>query len=321
MPDASAFAASVAALIGRPLAPDEPFAVAVSGGPDSLALLLLAHAAFGARVRVLTLDHGLRAASAAEARHVAAICADLGVPHATLRWDEPKPAAGLQAAAREARYRLMAGWCAANGVRWLAAAHHADDVAETLLMRLARGSGLSGLAAMRPVRPLMAGVMLLRPLLDMRRADLARLAAPLRPVDDPSNRDPRFDRTKARDLLRDHAWLAGGRVAASASHLRSVEEALAWTAEQAWRGRAVVGETGIGLDAAGLPGELVRRLVLRALAALAPAAVPRGEEVDRLIAALSANRPATLAGVHARPDGSLWRFSLAPPRRPTAASN
>ncbi len=97
------FAAAVAALTGRPLG-DERFAVAVSGGPDSLALLALAHAAFGARVVALTVDHGLRSEAAAEAAAVAAHAASLGVGHATLRWDGPKPAANLQAAARAARY-------------------------------------------------------------------------------------------------------------------------------------------------------------------------------------------------------------------------
>lgn len=295
--------------------------MAVSGGCDSVALLLLAHQAFGGRVCALTVDHGLRAESAAEARHVGAICERLGVRHAVLRWDGKKPAGNIQAEARAARYRLMAEWCAANEVRWLATAHHADDVAETLLMRLARGSGVGGLAAMRAVRRLGPGVTLLRPLLGVRRAELAELAAACEPVADPSNDNPRFDRTKARALLRGSDWLGAERVAASAGHLRDVEDALGWIVEQAWRGRAVASAAGVALDAGGLPREIVRRLVLRALAALSPGAEPRGEEVERLVAVLAAGRVGALAGVRAHAKGGIWHFSVAPPRRPTAADS
>lgn len=321
MIDAAAFEASVAELLGRPLGAVETIAVAVSGGCDSVALLLLAHEAFGGRVRAVTVDHGLRAESAAESRHVASICERLGVPHVVLRWEGAKPAASLQAAARAARYRLMAAWCAESDVAWLATAHQADDVAETLLMRLARGSGLGGLAQMRAVRVLAPGVTLLRPLLGVRRAELAALAAPFNPIADPSNENPRFDRTQARALLRDSGWLAAERVAASAAHLREVETAVEWVVEQAWRGRAATDRAGVGLDAGGLPDEIVRRLVLRALRALSPEAEPRGAEVERAVAALRAGRGGTLAGVRFRAEEGLWRFSVAPARRPTAGGN
>lgn len=303
-------AARVAALTGRSLGPVEPIAVAVSGGPDSLALLILAHRAFGReRVCALTVDHGLRPEAAGEAAMVAGVAARLGIPHATLVWDGPKPAANLQAAARAARYRLMGDWCASHGVKWLATAHHRGDVAETLLLRLARGAGLAGLAGPRACRPLRPGVTLLRPLLAADPAELAAIVAGagLAAVDDPANHSPRFDRTRARQILARVPWLAASRLAASAAHLAEAEAALAWAADRAWEGRAAQQDGEVRLDAAGLPPELQRRLLLRALAALAPGAAPRGPDVARMQAALAAGRSATLAGVRAR-GGPVWRL-------------
>ncbi|MBV8970787.1 MAG: tRNA lysidine(34) synthetase TilS [Sphingomonadaceae bacterium] len=312
---AATFTAAVTALTGGPLG-DAPFAVAVSGGPDSLALLLLAHAAFGHRVRALTVDHRLRPDSAAEATDVAAYAARLGVPHATLAWDGPHPATNRQAAARAARYRLMADWCAANGVRWLASAHHRDDAAETLLLRLARGSGSSGLAGIRARRDL-GGVTLLRPLLGWSKADLAAVvaAAGWRAADDPSNRDAAFDRTRARALLAATPWLDPARLAASAAHLADAEAALAWVADRAWASRAEVAGDAVRLDAGDLPHDLSRRLLLRGIATLAPDATPRGPTVERLLARLAEGRGGTLAGIAVRVSPPSWRLSRAAPRR------
>lgn len=324
MGDATSLAAAVAALLGRPLGDAEPFAVAVSGGPDSLALLLLAHVAFGDRVRALTVDHGLRAAAAAEAARVAAYAAALGLPHATLRWAGPHPAANLQAAAREARYALLRDWCADHGVAWLATAHHRDDAAETLLLRLARGAGTGGLSGIRARRDLGRGVTLLRPLLASTRADLAAVAAAAgwAAADDPSNRDPRFDRTRARGLLATTPWLDPGRLAASAAHLADAEAALVWAADAAWRSRVEVGADVITVDAAGLPHDLVRRLLLRAVTTLVPAAVCRGDGVERVLRHLAIGRGGTIAGVAVRVvvrhGAPQWALRRAPPRRKTA---
>lgn len=333
--DGASFGDLVAALAGRPLARDEPLAVAVSGGPDSLALLLLAHAGFGHRVRALTVDHRLRPDSAIEAHAVAALCAVRAIPHATLAWTGGKPAANLQAAARAARYRLMGEWCRVHGVAWLATAHHADDQAETLLMRLARGAGSGGLAGIRAVRALTGGVTLLRPLLAVGKADLAALvaAAGLTAADDPSNADPRFDRTRARAVLRREPWLDPRRLAAAAAHLADAEAALAWTADVAWEGRAVVtqllktdavtpaNEDGpsITLDTVGLPTELTRRLAARAISRLVPTRALPGPDLARFVADLAAGKAATLAGVAAC-GGPLWTFRRAAPRRRTAAT-
>jgi len=311
-------AAAVEQALGRALTPAEPLAIAVSGGPDSVALLRLAAAAFPGRVTALTVDHGLRRGAAAEAATVAAQCADAGVPHATLAWTGPKPAAGLQGAAREARYALLAGWCASQGITVLMTAHHADDQAETLLMRLARASGSSGLAGIRPCRALPGGVMLVRPLLDWRRDELAPHAAGWRLADDPANRDPRHFRTRARALLAATPWLDAARLADAAAHLGDAEAALAWAADRAWAGSAVVTGDRVTLDVTDLPAELVQRLLRRALAAVVPAAAPRGPALVRLAATLAAGGTATLAGVRAR-GGPVWTFGPAPARRDSAA--
>ncbi|MFN4089341.1 MAG: tRNA lysidine(34) synthetase TilS, partial [Alphaproteobacteria bacterium] len=173
-------------------------AVAVSGGPDSLALALLAvrwAATRGGSAVALTVDHGLREESAREAAAAGAVLRRFGLPQHILRWQGGKPATGVQAAARAARYRLMEDWCGANAVLHLLLAHHADDQAETVLLRLGRGSGPFGLAGMAAVRE-RERVRLLRPLLAVSRR---RLAATLRAAGapwtlDPSNEDPVFAR-------------------------------------------------------------------------------------------------------------------------------
>ena len=167
-------------------------AVAVSGGPDSMGLLWLAARTLPGRVEALTVDHALRPGSAAEAAMAGETAARLGVAHHVLHWRGRKPRGGRQAAARAARYRLMRDWCADAGVCWLLSAHHADDQAETVLMRLARASGVRGLAGIRAARPLGRGVTLLRPLLHVRKAALIALCAAecVASVDDSSNRDP-----------------------------------------------------------------------------------------------------------------------------------
>ena len=290
------------------------FCAAVYGGPDSLALLILAQAAFGARVCALTVDHGLRSESAAEAATVARVCADRGIPHAILRWAGDKPAANLQAAARTARYDLMRDWCAANSVAWLATAHHADDQAETLLMRLARGSGSGGLTGIRARRDLGRGVTLLRPLLGVRRAELAEIvaAAGLTALDDPSNHNPRFDRTQARTLLAATPWLNPVRLAAGAGHLAEAEAALDWTANLSWDSRTEQEGEVLSVDASGLPQELRRRLLGRALATFGHDA--DGPESVRFMARLDAGGSATLGAILGQ-GGDRWTFRRAPPPR------
>jgi tRNA(Ile)-lysidine synthase len=213
----------VSAAEGSPVSPAEakalfaPFAhasavvLAISGGPDSTALLVLA-ARWRRAVRkapkllAVTIDHGLRAQSAAEARQVKLLATRLGIAHRTLRWRAGKQGAA-QEAAREARYRLLGRVARAMRADCVVTAHTLDDQAETVLIRMARGSGLSGLGAMAQVSPLPTGeaprIILVRPLLDIPKT---RLMATLKRAkigfaDDPSNRDPRFTRARFRELM------------------------------------------------------------------------------------------------------------------------
>lgn len=296
--------------------PPDRLGVAVSGGPDSLALLLLAAAAWPGRVHAATVDHGLRAESAGEARFVGDICASLQVPHDTLPLDWSTPAANIQADARTARYRALCGWAADRAIRFAATAHHRDDQAETLLLRLARGSGVAGLAGARRVRTGGQGIAIIRPLLDWPKPDLEAIvtAAGIRAIDDPSNADGRFDRTHARALLAATDRLDPDRLAASASHLADAEAALAWAAATLFEQRQGRDRRGrLTIDAADIPRELQRRLLIHGLGEPASDGV-RGPKLIGLLDRLLRGETGTLAGMKVSP-GPLWTFEPAPPRR------
>jgi len=272
--------------------------------------LLLAAAAVPGAVEAATVDHGLRAASAGEATFVARICGALGMPHATLRPAEPITGS-VQAAARRARYALLEDWRQARVLDWILTAHHADDQAETLLMRLNRGAGVAGLSGVRAInRPV------LRPLLGWRRAELEAIvrAAGIEPVADPSNVDERFDRARIRRQLGEAGWIDPPALAHSALALAEADAALDWAADQLMEERATGTGAAARLDVGGLPAELRRRLLLRMLRQVDPAADPRGDELSRLLATLERGGTATLAGVKCR-GGAEWRFEPAPPRR------
>ena len=283
--------------------------VAVSGGPDSLALLLLAQAAYPGRVAAATVDHGLRPESGAEAAFVAGLCAARAVPHAILRArmsDTPN----LQAEARARRYELLRAWLGEIGAPFLATAHHLDDQAETLVMRLLRGAGLSGLSGIRPVNG-----PIVRPLLGWRREELASILteAGIAPVADPSNEDERFDRVRVRRHLAESRWLEPAPLARSAGALAEADAAMDWMVERLRRERVERLDGGYALDPQDLPCELQRRLVLAILAAMGGSA-PRGGEVARLLLTLARGGTATLAGIKCA-GGARWRFTPAPPRR------
>lgn len=295
--------------------PAPRLAVAVSGGPDSLALLLLAAAAFPGRVAAATVDHGLRSEAAAEAALVASHCADLGVPHETLIVEVATAGEGLQAAARDARYAALAAWMARHGLPILLTGHHLDDQAETLLMRLGRGSGVAGLAGIRASAPLPGGGTVHRPLLGWRRTELAAIVAATgwEAVADPSNDDDRFARTQVRRHLEQSAWLDPPALARSAAALADAEEALQRFTEDLASARIVRRADAITADLAGLPAEIARRLLLRCLRLVAPDAAPRGEQLAALLASLRRGETATLAGVKCS-GGGTYRFTSAPPR-------
>ncbi len=296
--------------------PGERVGVAVSGGPDSLALLLLAEAARPALVEAASVDHGLRVDSRAEAEMVAGICETLGVPHRILTadWSEP-PATNIQAEARTMRYRLLANWAEERALPALATAHHADDQAETLLMRLARGAGVRGLGGTRARRALTEQVALIRPLLGWRKTELVALVAQagIEAVDDPSNRDPRHDRSRIRQALAGAEWADPARLAASASALRDADEAIDWAMAPLIVSRFRRDGDALVIEPFDLPRELRRRLLSVAFAELgAPA--PRGPDLMRAIDSLDRGDTVTLSGLKLE-GGTHWRLSLAPPRR------
>jgi tRNA(Ile)-lysidine synthase len=291
--------------------------LAVSGGADSTALLLLAAAALPGRIEVVTVDHGLRAEAAAEAAHVAGICAEMSISHATLKVEVR--GGNLQAEARHARYGAMAQWIADRELVALATGHHADDQAETLMMRLNRGSGVAGLAGAR-ARGIVPGtrIPLLRPLLDWRRACLEAIVekAGISAIADPSNLDDRFDRVRIRKALAQADWLDVPAVAASAAHLSEADEVVEWVALREFRNNVRREPMGMHYRPAA-PRAAVLRVVARIVAEL-DGDPPRGRAVARLVDSLLAARPASIGSLIVRPDVAGWSFSRAPARRAAA---
>ncbi|RVQ67549.1 tRNA lysidine(34) synthetase TilS [Croceicoccus ponticola] len=296
----------------------EPLGLAVSGGPDSLALLVLAQQVMPTTIRVATVDHGLRPEAADEAAFVAQTCADLGVPHETLAVSLGK-GGNVQARARAERYGALGSWAARQGLRFVATAHHADDLAETLLMRLNRASGLRGLGAMRDraTLPGRTDVMVIRPLLATPRSELATVVerAGLDPVDDPSNSDPAYDRARIRKGLAEADWLDPMRLAASAMHLRDAADVLEFGARHEFAAQVSMSDDGrqLAYNPAG-PLAVRFRVLEELIARLATEGTPRGEEVARLLESLEAGEKATLAGVMCTPRAGVWHFAAAPPR-------
>lgn len=274
----------------------ERLAVAVSGGADSMALACLANEV--ADITCLTVDHGLRPESAEEAETVESMMATLGIPHVTLEWQGDKPPSNIQAEARQARYELLGRWCMANGADFLLTGHHQDDQAETLLLRLARGSGVYGLAAMPETRPLQGtqhSVTLVRPLLDVSR-DRLRATLEARGIDwieDPSNHNRSFDRVRARQLLSNPplAGLTTDRLASTARRLRRTRDALEHY-ERHWLSSAahVTAEGNIILSLESFK-KAPEEICLRGVATVcrfisAQGYVPRMEKLERAVAAI-----------------------------------
>mgnify|MGYP001809907465 CR=1 FL=1 len=272
-------------------------AVAVSGGADSMALALLAQGwarQRGGTAIALTVDHGLRVEAADEARQVGEWLGRRGMAHHILRWNGAKPTGDIQATARAARYGLLAAWCRAAGVLHLLLAHHLEDQAETVLLRLGRGSGVDGLAAMAAVTE-RAEMRLLRPLLTVPRA---RLAATLRAagqdwIEDPSNANPAYSRVRLRALLPELGaeGLTAERLAATARRLGRARTALEHHVATAAAAHVTLHPAGWAeLDAAALeqPDEIVLRLLARLL--MGVSGRPYGPRLERLESLLTALR-------------------------------
>jgi tRNA(Ile)-lysidine synthase len=344
--DATPVSAAEAATLFDDLHSAPALVIAVSGGPDSTALLALvarwrAARKQGPALLAVTVDHGLRPESAREARAVKRLAGELGIRHRTLRWTGRKPASALQEEARRVRYQLLAA--AARGARapCVLTAHTLDDQAETVLLRMARGSGLSGLGAMarqtlltllpsRGADDRKAAIVLVRPLLDLPKARLiATLAAMgISFADDPSNCDPRFTRPRLRALMPALAaeGLDARRLALLARRLRRAEATIEAAVEAA---AAVVVETPLGgrgpftLDAeklSGLPAEVALRVLGRAITRAGDEGPLQLGKLEALHAALRAamvdkvRLRRTLAGALITHSGGRISVETAPPR-------
>lgn len=315
----------MAALGDFPGQPD--LAVAVSGGPDSLALVLLAQqwtAKRGGRLLAFTVDHGLRPEAAREAAQVKRWLTARGIAHRTLRWRE-KPNGNVPAAAREARYFLLTKACRRAGFRSLAIAHHQEDQAETFLLRLGRGSGVDGLAAMAP-RSERDGIALLRPLLGVSRLRLmALLEAEGQPwIEDPSNADPARARTRVRALLPAlaEAGVPTERIAATAARMQRVRTALEHATAELLAQAFAFGPGGdCWIDRgclAAAPQEIALRALDRALRQVGGRALPpRLDRLERALEAVLAPdfRPRTYSGCRFTEKAGNIRIEREAPRR------
>jgi tRNA(Ile)-lysidine synthase len=309
--------------VGGALDPAGVTGVAVSGGSDSVALLHLAHhaaQAAGRTVAAVTVDHGLRAESAAEAQGVARLCAGLGISHFTLHWQGWDGRGNLQAAAREARYALMAEWARGQGIGRVLLGHTQDDQAETFVMRLARQAGLdglSGMAARFEREGVSGGITWARPVLGASRAALRAYltARGVGWIDDPSNDNARFARVKARRALAALEPLgidAGGlaRVMAQLADARDALRAqlhdIALQSVQQDRGDLI-------LDWAAWAQhhpELRRRILVAGLIWVASSPyAPRREDIAALLQALERPGQRSLAGCLIRRTGTTVRIT------------
>jgi len=349
--DATPISAAEAAALFDDLRSAPALVIAVSGGPDSTALLVLAarwragHKR-GPALLAVTVDHGLRPESAREARAVKRLATQLGVRHRTLRWTGDKPVTGLQEEARRVRYQLLAAAARGAGAPYVLTAHTLDDQAETVLLRMARGSGVSGLGAMARQTLLpptllptstaddatrkSGAVVLVRPLLELPKKRLVATLATMGItfVDDPSNRDPRFTRPRLRALMPALAdeGLDARRLALLARRMRrvdatieaAVDAAIDVVSDGTWSGCGP-----ITIDAEKwrrLPAEVSLRVLGRAIDRLGKEGPLKLGKLEVLYAALAAagadkiRLRRTLAGALVTLSGGRIVVESAPPR-------
>ena len=303
--------------------------LAVSGGPDSTALMWLMarwrrSLSRGPRLFAVTIDHGLRPDARREAREVKRLARELQLPHRTMRWTGPKPKTGMPAAARDARYRLLAAAARSVGASHVVTAHTRDDQAETLLMRLLRGSGVTGLAAMARVAE-RDGVALARPLLDVPKSRLIATLnrAKMGFADDPTNRDAVFTRPRLRGLLPLLAAEGGdaralARLATRLARADAAVDVLVDGAERylALKGQGIQQRTGNGIvfDAgafAVLPEEIRLRLLMRAINRLGNEGPAELGKAETLLAQLDRSFTERLGKLRAKPAQARLRQTLA----------
>ena len=274
-------------------------------------MLLLAHAAMPTRIFAATVDHGLRPEAADEAEFVAALCEKLEIPHMILRLSAPI-IGNVQSAARAARYALLQNQADTDRCDFIVTAHHADDQLETVLMRIARGSGIDGLSAVRTQQG-----QIIRPMLAYTKPELEEICVQfgVTPIRDPSNCDDSFDRVAMRQ------WLASNphpfdahRAVRTATAFADAAEALEWAASRAWESCVTADGDSLILDSHSLPKEIQRRVLLRILDRIQPGYVPRGDALDRARDTLIKGGRQLLGDVQCE-GGTLWRFRSAPRRQ------
>lgn len=302
------------------LAGDLPaLGLAVSGGGDSIALMhIAAEWASGRRLMVATVDHGLRPESAGEAKQVNAAAKALGLNHVTLLWQRDTQAGNLMANARDARMRLLSGWAQRNNLPVIALGHTTDDQAETLLMRLMRGSGIDGLAGMAEHRSAF-GVDWIRPMLEVRRAELRDwlIALDIGWIDDPSNDNDDFDRIRIRKAIAT-LEIEPEALARSATHIRDARDALSYYAADAARDAIIRNGSLVlpRLPFRDAPSEICRRLLIAGCRWISGADYPpRRAAVVHAMQAVSIGNRVTLDGSLIEPSGDRLHFY----REPAAA--
>ena len=310
-----------------PLLEERSLLLAVSGGPDSVALMHLAagwSGRSGRAIAVATVDHGLRAESRAEAEAVQAAAAALGFAHHLLEWTGDKPSSRLQERAREARYALLSACARRIGAGAIVTAHHADDQEETILFRLTRGSGVAGLAGMA-ARTQVHGVALLRPLLGVGKADLVAYGAAVGAAHaiDPSNDNPAFARVRLRGLAKtlDAEGLSRAALLRLGARAAQAEAALAVCAAAAAEAALVSRSADETRFESGklrhLPQELVQRIFAAEIVRFDTQATIRLDRLERAAQRLlHADGQTTLAGAILAFSARDCVISRAPPRRP-----
>ncbi|WP_410001028.1 tRNA lysidine(34) synthetase TilS [Vannielia litorea] len=296
--------------------PPERLGIALSGGGDSTALLVLTRDALPeTQLFAATVDHRLRDGSAAEAAQVGALCRSIDVPHEVLPWEGWAGEGNLQAEARSARSALLTDWAERNGLAHVALGHTRDDQAETVLLRLARGSGVDGLAAM-PERRVSQGVAWLRPVLKIGRQELREVleGRGIDWADDPSNEDERFDRVKARRMAESLAelGLTPSRLIRTAEQMAMARNALNDSAAD-YLGRAMVEKGDLLMPNPNrfpAPREILLRAFAHALCWVSSSVYrPRFDALTAMLDGLEQGKAGTLHGCRISSEGTLWRVA------------
>ncbi len=314
--DADKLRSEIRALLPQPF--PHRLGVAVSGGGDSVALLHLVNKIAqedGFELVAATVDHGLRPEAASEAEFVAAMANRMGLSHAILKWQGWDGSGNLQDQARQARYRLLTEWAKTNEIDTIALGHTADDQAETVLMRLSRASGVTGLSAM-PITRNENGIQLLRPMLGVTRARLRDFlkSQGIDWIEDPSNRDARFDRIKVREAMKtlEPMGITAETLSRVAGNLTQAREALEVYAQESARkivtldaGDALIDTTAFMV----LPDEIARRLVIGIVSWISGTGYPpRQSSVDQVMLAIRDGKSGAIGGCLLFPHMGKARF-------------